>query len=169
MRYIAALILATLACLAAFVSSAHAQTVIPLTQSFTSNMRPSCSGASFNVDNSVLGACRTVAFGPSCGRGCQPVQYTTTYIAHWDAAGNSSGVEACSLTRHHLPQADVTTYLGGHTAEDCPPVILSTHTVIVIDDVPYYYITTDAITGAELVVGALVLPTTASPDYGQFY
>src|SRR6267142_4212588 len=135
------------------VGTGHAQSVIQLKQPFEISQRPACSGSSFNADSSILGACRTLAFTACSGRGCQPVTYTTTYVVHWDSGGNPGGVEACSLLRHHLPQADVLSYLGGHSAADCPNLLTQTGTVVVLDGVPYYYITTDPVSGTELVVG----------------
>jgi hypothetical protein len=62
-----------------------------------------------------------------------------------------------------LPQADSITYLNGHGAADCTSVNFNpTGIVVVIGSVPYYYVTTDAVSGAELVnsnaAGFLYLP-----------
>lgn len=125
--------------------------------------RLACVGAGFNTDHTIYGACHTATSAPCSGKSCQPVTYTTNYIVTWDAAGNPTGSTGCSIVRHHLPQADQTTYLDGHSATDCPGVIFNpTGSVVVINGVPYYYVTTDAVTGAELVnsnaSGLLYLP-----------
>jgi hypothetical protein len=78
-------------------------------------------------------------------------------------AGNPMTADACSQLRHHLPQADSITYLNGHSAADCMSVNFNpTGIVVVIDSVPYYYVTTDAVSDAELVnsnaAGFLYLP-----------
>jgi hypothetical protein len=124
--------------------------------------RTACAGAAFNDDNSVRGACHTVTSAPCSGRGCQPVTYTTDYIAVWDALGNPLVATACAVIRHHLPQADQITYLNGFTAGDCFGVRFNpTGTVVMVDGAPYYYVAT-SVTGAELVnsnvAGYLYLP-----------
>ena len=125
--------------------------------------RLACVGVGFNADDSIYGACHTATSAPCSGKGCQPVTYTTNYIVTWDTAGNPTGSTGCSIVRHHLPQADQTTYLDGHSAADCPGVLFNpTGAVVVVNGVPYYYVTTDAVTGAELVnsnaAGFLYLP-----------
>jgi hypothetical protein len=125
--------------------------------------RLACVGVSFTGDGSVNGMCHTATSSPCSGRGCQPVTYITNYIVGWDATGSPTGSSACSTVRHHLPQADQTTYLNGHSAADCPGVVFnSTGSVVTINGVPYYYVTTDAMSGAELVnsnaAGFLYLP-----------
>ncbi len=146
-------------------SAAQASDLVQLTQPTLSGVgiagRTACVGSAFNSDNSVVGACRTVTASACSGRGCQPVTYTTTYVANWDALGEPTGTAACSLTRHHLPQADQVTFLNGYTS--CPSVVFDpTQTVVVIGGFPMYYVTTDAATGAELVnnnvAGYLYLP-----------
>lgn len=145
--------------------SAHAQSVISLTQPALAGIgiaaRTACVGTAFSADHSVVGACHTVTSAPCSGRGCQPVTYTTNYTATWDSSGNATGVRACSVTRHHLPQPDVVTLLNGATS--CPGVVFNqTGSTVVITGYPYYYVTTDPVTGAELVnsatAGYLVLP-----------
>ena len=125
--------------------------------------RLACVGVAFNADNTIYGACHTATSAPCSGKGCQPVTYTTNYIATWDTAGSPTGSTGCSIVRHHLPQADQTTYLNGHSAADCPGVVFNpTGPVVAINGAPYYYVTTDAVTGAELVnsnaAGFLYLP-----------
>jgi hypothetical protein len=125
--------------------------------------RLACVGAGFTVDGSISGACHTATSSPCSGHSCQPVTYITNYIVTWDATGNPTGSTACSTVRHHLPQSDQTTYLGGHSAADCLGVVFNpTGMVVVINAAPYYYVTTDAVTGAELVnssaAGFLYLP-----------
>lgn len=145
-----------LVCLAA-VDFAHAGELLQLplpTQVIKGNQpnRTSCVGASFAADHSILGACHTVSSQACSGRGCNPAQTTTVWIATWDAAGNALSGVGCSQTRHHVPQPNVTTYLGGHTAADCPDVDLNpTGTTVTVDGVPFYYIAADAVTGAQLL------------------
>jgi hypothetical protein len=114
--------------------------------------RLACAGVGFNADSSVHGACHTVISSPCSGRGCQPVTSTTNYIASWDAFGNPIEATACDVVRHHLPQVDQITYLNGHSAADCFGVVFApTPTVVTIDGQPFYYVSTDPVTGAELV------------------
>lgn len=156
---------------------AVADATVPLTQPALAGVgiasRTACVGSAFNSDNSVRGACHTVTSSPCSGRGCQPVTYTTNYVAVWDSQGNALSVTACSVTRHHLPQADQVTALNGIDPSDCAGVVFNpTGTVVTINGSPFYYVATDAVTGAELVnsntAGYLALPI--SPDApGKFY
>lgn len=157
---------------------ALADATVPLTQPALAGIgiagRTACVGSAFNSDNSVTGACHTVRSSACSGRGCQPVTYTTNYIAVWDANGTALSVTACSVTRHHLPQANQTTALNGIDPSDCTGLIFNpTGTVVVIDAVPYYYVSTDAVTGAQLVnsnsAGYLILPTVSPDAPGKFY
>lgn len=114
--------------------------------------RTACVGAGFNADNSIYGACHTVTSPPCSGRGCQPVTTTTNYIATWDAVGNPLGTLACNTVRHHLPQADIVTPLNGIDPASCHGVVFNTTTgTVEIGGTPYYWVTTDTATGAELV------------------
>lgn len=114
--------------------------------------RTACVGSAFTASGTIVGACHTVTSSPCSGRGCQPVTLTTNYIATWDASGYATGAQACDVVRHHAPQADTVTYLNGHSAGDCPSVIFNpTGSVVMIDGVPYFYVSTDAATGNELV------------------
>ena len=136
--------------------------------------RTACVGNSFTAGDTVLGACHTVTSAPCSGRGCQPVTTTTNYIATWNAVGEPTGVSACSTVRHHLPQADQTTYLNGHSAADCTGVVFNqTGAVIVIGGMPLFYVTTDAVTGAILAnsntAGYLFLPSVDADAPGKFY
>src|ERR1700692_3233209 len=81
--------------------------------------RLGCAGMGFNAAHSIFGACHTVTSAPCSGRGCQPVTYTTNYVATWDALGTPIGATACSVVRHHLPQADQVTYANGYSASNC--------------------------------------------------
>lgn len=113
--------------------------------------RLACAALGF-VGGVVGGECRTVTSAPCSGRGCQPVTYTTNYLATWDMDGNPLNAQACSLVRHHLPGADQVTYLNGHTAADCHDIVFNpTGTSVVLDDIPFHYVATDATTGNELV------------------
>lgn len=153
--------------------SASASNLVPLTQpTLTGGIagRKACVGVSFNADGSVVGQCRTVTSPPCSGRGCQPVTTTYNNIGRWDAVGNPLGVEACSVVRSHSPQPIQTTYLNGHSAVDCKGVSFDpTGTSVGVSYGPapwqvnyFYYVTTDAVTGAELVnsstAGYLLLP-----------
>jgi hypothetical protein len=125
--------------------------------------RTSCAGGGFNGDHSVFGACSSATSFPCSGRGCSPVTNTTTYVAAWDTDGAPISAIACSVTRHHLPQPDVTTYENGYDGTSCPALnLLGTHTVIEVDGISFYSAATDPVTGAELVnsnvAGFLVLP-----------
>jgi hypothetical protein len=110
-----------------------------------------CVGGNFGANNSISGACQTRISQACSGRGCNPVQTVTVYVATWDAAGNAISAVACESVRHHTPQADVVTYLNGYTS--CPSIALEPPggTVVVLDGIPFYYVSTDPVTGAELV------------------
>jgi hypothetical protein len=125
--------------------------------------RTSCVGSGFNADHSVFGACNSAISSACSGRGCNPVTNTTTYVAAWDADGVPISAIACSVTRHHSPQPNVTTYENGFDGTSCLDLnFFGTHTVLVVDGTPFYYVATDPVTGAELVnsnvAGLLVLP-----------
>jgi hypothetical protein len=112
----------------------------------------SCAGVGFNADGSVHGSCHTKVASACSGRGCQPLTMITTYAVLWDAEANVVSEVTCSVTRHHLPQTDTTTYAPGFDATRCPAVnLFGTGTSVVINGTPYYYVTTDAASGAELV------------------
>ncbi len=140
---------------------ANAGTLVQLAQPASLNgigNQHACVGVGFAADNSVYGACKTVTSSACSGRGCQPVSYVTTYATTWDAEGNPIAATPCRIARHHLPQADQITYLNGYDATSCPPVKLSEPTVVGIpygtypwEVMYFYYVTTDAVTGAELV------------------
>lgn len=111
-----------------------------------------CAGTGFNADGTVVGVCKTQYAGACSGRGCQPVVSITTYVANWDVNGDNGTAVVCSVTRHHLPQVDTTQYVPGYDATTCPRINLDpTKTVVTINGVPFYYVTTDAVSGAELV------------------
>lgn len=140
-----------------FSGAALAQTLVPLTQPSLAGVglpaRTACVGNAFNADDSIVGSCKTVTSSPCSGRGCQPVTNTTTYVATWDVFGDAIGVTACSVTRHHLPQADTTTYSMGYGPTNCPGVVFNPHpgSVTIVDGVPYYWVATDATTSSELI------------------
>ena len=120
--------------------------------------RAACVGTGFAADDSVIGQCKTAIAGPCSGRGCQPVTMTTNYATTWDASGAPIAAVTCSIARHHLPQADTIQYAPGYDASNCPGVKLATATTVGIPYGPYpwdvsyfYYVTTDPVTGAELV------------------
>jgi hypothetical protein len=108
-----------------------------------------CVGNSFGAGGAVNGACQTRVSQACSGRGCNPAQTITVFVATWDAEGNALSAVACESVRHHLPQKDVVTYLNGYTS--CPSTGIGTGTTVVIDGVPLYYVATDPTTGAELV------------------
>lgn len=87
--------------------------------------RLACAPVGFRDDDSVYGACHTATASPCSGRGCQPVTVTTNYVVDWDIDGNPTLGDACSVVRHHLPQADQITYTAGYSAADCFPVRLN--------------------------------------------
>lgn len=156
---------ALIASLVLLASAAQAQSLVPLTEPALDGIglsgRTACVGDSFNADSSIVGACHTVTSSACSGRGCQPVTYTTNYIATWDATGSATSVQACSVIRHHSPQADQVTYLDGHSAVDCPSVVFNRGSTVEINGTPYYYVST-SVNGDELVnsnaAGYLVLP-----------
>jgi hypothetical protein len=81
----------------------------------------------------------------------------------WDAQGNPLIATLCSTLRHHLPQADQVSYEPGFDATSClHPNFNPTGTTVVINGSPYYYVSTDPVTGNELVnnnyAGFLVSP-----------
>jgi len=160
--------------LALTATGVHAGTLVQLAQPASLNgvgqaAQHACAGVGFAADHSVYGACRTATSSPCSGRGCQPVSYITDYATTWDAVGNPLVAVTCSVTRHHVPQANQTTYAPGYDATNCPAVVLATGTTVGIPygsypwEVTYfYYVTTDPVTGAELVnssaSGFLYLP-----------
>jgi len=120
--------------------------------------RTYCEGQSFNADDSVHGTCEVIVSSACSGRGCQPVTYTTFYIADWDLAGNPTLEDRCAQVRHHLPQANQWTFFNGHTAADCPAPSFGTSTTVGIPygayswDVAYYYYVTTSADGAYEIV-----------------
>lgn len=123
---------------------------------------PACAASAFNDDKSIRGACRSVRATACSGRGCQPVKYTTTYVAVWSAQGEPLVATACSLLRHHLPQADELSYYPGFDASTCPPLNFNpTGTTVTLNGKAFYYVTTNSV-GSELVnsdyAGFLYLP-----------
>lgn len=143
---------AILCLLAVLAGSAQADTFTRLVQPSIASPYAHCVGNAFNADSSITGVCtQTLAYACS-GRGCQPVRYVYNYIASWDALGAPVAVEGCSVTRRHLPQAPVTTYLNGHSAADCFGLVYNpTGTVVVVDSIPFWYVATDPATGNELL------------------
>lgn len=144
------------------VGAVQAGTLVQLAQPPSLNgvggAQHSCVGVGFNADHSIYGACRTVTSSACSGRGCQPVTVTTDYATVWDAAGDPIVAVLCSITRHHIPQTNTTQYAPGYDATNCPSVVLGTGTTVGIPYGPYawqeayyYYVTTDPVTGAELV------------------
>jgi hypothetical protein len=163
--------------LATGVGAAQADATVQLLQPALVGLgqvgRTACVGGSFNADHSITGACHTAIAGACSGRGCQPVVTTTNYIATWNSVGEPTGVQACATVRRHGAQSDVT-YLNGHSAADCVGVVFNpTGAVIVIDGMPLFYVTTDAITGAVLAnsntAGYLFLPSVQADAPGKFY
>lgn len=143
---------AILCLLAVLAGSAQADTFTRLVQPSIASPYTHCVGNAFNADSSIVGVCTKTLSYPCSGRGCQPVRYVYDYIASWDAFGTPLAVEECSVTRRHIPQAPVTTYLNGHSAADCFDLVYNpTGTVVVIDGVPLWYVATDPVTGNALV------------------
>lgn len=139
-----------------FSGAVQAQQLIALTQPALVGVgqpaRTACVGTAFNADSSIVGACRTATSSACSGRGCQPVTFTTTYVASWDVFGDPTGVTACSVTRHHLPQADTVVYGSGFGPSNCPVVVFNpTGNTVNVNGTPFYYVTTDAQTSNELV------------------
>lgn len=133
--------------------------------------RAACVGSGFD-GGQVTGVCVSVTSSPCSGRGCQPVTFTTTYLARWELDGATVSLEACNLTRHHLPQANQVTYYGDHTS--CPALVYNpTGTTVVVDGTPFYYVSTDPVTGDELVnsnSAGYVVSSSPTPDApGKFY
>lgn len=111
-----------------------------------------CVGVAFNADGSIRAACRTKQSAPCSGRGCQPVTITTTYVVTYNLASSDETVAACSATRHHPPQQDATTYVQGYDASTCPLVEFNpTGTTVMMNGSPWFYVTTNATTGAILI------------------
>ncbi len=121
-----------------------------------------CAAAAFTDGRLINGDCQTVHASACSGRGCQPVRYVYNFVVTWDASGYVASDTQCSVTRRHLPQAPVTTYAPGFDATNCHgPVYNPTGTVVTIDGVPYFYVSTFE-DGSELVnsnvAGFLYLP-----------
>lgn len=133
---------------------ASAGALVPLNEPALSGIgiagRTACVGSAFTPFG-IVGACHTVTSSPCSGRGCQPVTLTVNYIATWDAAGYGTGVIACNTVRHHLPQPDVVSPLNNIPPATCKPVVFNPTTgTVMIDDLPFYWVATDA-AGNELV------------------
>lgn len=180
--FLAALLVGCLVMVATGHASELVQLPVPAAvQAIAGPAYAHCSAAGFNADSSVSGGCQTVHASACSGRGCQPVKLIYNYITRWGTAGNVVSTEACSVRRHHLPQADTITYLNGHSAADCVGVVYNpTGTVIMLpssfdpsQQAPYFYVSTDPVTGAILAnsntAGFLytVQPTADAP--GKFY
>lgn len=107
-------------------------------------------GQSFNVDGSVLGVAQSTHSDTCSGRGCQPVQWTQVYNVAWDTSGNVMSATLCGTRRHHAPQADSWVYESGFDNSSCQAITtLATSTIVNINGVNYYYVTTDG--AAEVV------------------
>jgi hypothetical protein len=105
-----------------------------------------CASIGFATDGTIFGACKYTT--GSCGRYCTGP--TATYITTWDAAGyNPVRGALCATTNGGLAGHVTTTYVAPHDASDCS-VTYGTHTTVVIDGYPFYYVTT-ATDGRELV------------------
>ena len=129
-------------------SAAHADSFVPL---IIPN-GPGCTGSKFNADGTVTAACQLIKSAPCSGRGCQPVRYITRYVATFDQNGASLGSVMCSYTRHHFPQPDAVIYYNGYDATTCLGTNYDpTYTTVVLDSVPFYYVTTNSVTGQMLV------------------
>lgn len=140
----------------------HAGTVqLPVPEGMPGNQHL-CATSGFNGDGTVAGACHGVVSSACSGRGCQPVTNTYTYVAAWDLDGNMVRSAACSVIRHHSPQPNATTYLNGYTAATCPGLVFNpTGTQVVVEDYPYYYVSTNAVGDEALntnYAGFLYLP-----------
>jgi len=131
-----------------------------------------CATAGFNADGTVRGNCQATHSAACSGRGCQPVRMVYNFVASWGSDGYSLTSIQCSVTRRHVPQLPVTTYTPGYDAATCPePNYNPTGTVVVINGVPYFYVSTDT-NGNEVVnsnyAGFLFIVGGAEPDYGKF-
>ena len=106
--------------------------------------KQACAPSAFSHDGSfILGACREVSQSACSGRGCQPVRTTTIYNVSWNLSGQVLTSAACEVIRHHAPQPDVITYVNGYTS--CLSPVWDTGVSIVINQVPYYYVTSNGI------------------------
>lgn len=115
-----------------------------------------CGATGFDDQGYIRGMCRATTSSVCSGRGCQPVQMITTYLVAWDftLVGVNTIAKPCKTVRHHLPQADQTTYQPGFDASSCPNLNLQgTGTVYEFEGVPYYFVASDPDTGRVLVNG----------------
>ena len=109
-------------------------------------------GQSFSIDGSVLGVSQSSRSDTCSGRGCQPVVWTQVYNVAWDTSGNVESATLCGARRHHPPQIDSWIYEAGFDATSCKAfTTLATATVVQIDGVNYYYVTTNGL--AEIANG----------------
>lgn len=121
------------------LSALEVPTQIPATA------RPVTIGQAFSLDGSVLGTAQSTTFGPTCGRGCIPVQYNQVYNVAWDLEGNVMTAVLCGTRRYHLPQATTWVYEPGFDASSCHyTATLATGTTVQVDGVNYYYVTADS-------------------------
>lgn len=131
-------------------SVARADTVTSLTtpSQITGKRLAACAGNSFNTDDSINGACRWVYSG-ACSRGCTPTTTTYYYVVTWDSGGGWLTSVYCGSVQNHQPNLNTWTYAPGFTS--CPRVGFSEPIVVIINGTPYYYVTTSADGGFELV------------------
>ena len=106
-----------------------------------------CASIGFNTDGTIFGACKYTT--GSCGRYCTGP--TSTYLATWAVSGYSPvlGV-VCATTNGGLAGRVTTTYVAPHNAADCTESY-GTHTTVVIDGYPFYYVAAAPPDGRELV------------------
>lgn len=120
--------------LASGAAEASTLAQIPVPSNVTGSQK-NCYAVGFSASGEVIASCRGVVSQACSGRGCQPLQYITTYNVLGGVA------TACKTVQHHLPQADVTTYVSGYNAASCPDSNANpTGSVVTINGVPYYYV-----------------------------
>lgn len=132
-----------LAALSILISTgAIASTYIGLNNPFPTG-RWVCAGKSFSDDGStVFGTCQITV--PSSARYAQPARYQ--YSTKWDAATGAATIieKVCYVPQH----------MGAGPQPGCPQMVslLDTNVVIVLDYVPFWYVTTSG-------AGAMLLHT----------
>jgi hypothetical protein len=105
-----------------------------------------CASIGFNADHSIHGACQ-VSYGSSCGRYCS--NPGIFYAASWDIAGDPVlGPQCASYSAARSIQI---IYVSGYSAATCSVIYNPTGTVVTVNGGYFYYVTTDPVSGAELV------------------
>jgi hypothetical protein len=108
-----------------------------------------CASIGFSPDHSIYGTCQ-VSYSSCSGRYCHSP--SLFFDVKWAADGSTPVQgEYCGSIAAGVGPAKMS-YAAGHSAADCSVKYDPTGTVVMIDGTePFYYVTTDPVTGLELV------------------